>query len=139
MIPTFIIGENVHHKQVSPSPVFPTTRITRDRQATQDARDTMEYTEDQFRFGGRNAQLAIFRSVMAKTLDLHTMPLLEYTNDIDCALDKLESEGVVWTQDCIAGLIYQFGAPTSGDFTMDDVTLNLDRKYRDNSRPFTAC
>ncbi|KAG0144283.1 hypothetical protein CROQUDRAFT_639093 [Cronartium quercuum f. sp. fusiforme G11] len=102
------------------------------------AQDAVRELEEQFRFGGRTAQMATWRSFWTKTFDLHTTSVIEYTNKIEKMMDKLESEGIVWTRDCITGLMFQLGAPVSGDFAMEEINMALDRKYRDDPRPFSA-
>ncbi|KAG0148318.1 hypothetical protein CROQUDRAFT_655013 [Cronartium quercuum f. sp. fusiforme G11] len=103
-----------------------------------DERTAMADIEEQFRFGARTAQMAIFRNLVNKRFDPRTMSVLEYTNDIDRTVDCLERAGVVWTRDCIVGLFYQLGAPTSGEYALNEVNLALDKKYRDDPRPFSA-
>ncbi|KAG0139833.1 hypothetical protein CROQUDRAFT_54163, partial [Cronartium quercuum f. sp. fusiforme G11] len=43
-----------------------------------------------------------------------------------------------WMKDCLAGLLYQLGAPTSGEFSMEGVNVALDAQYKMNQKPFTA-
>ncbi|KAG0144089.1 hypothetical protein CROQUDRAFT_108694 [Cronartium quercuum f. sp. fusiforme G11] len=102
------------------------------------AHDAMSKIEDQFKFGGRTAQITTFRTLLNTKFDPHTTSVMEYANEIEKYLDRLESEGVVWTRDCLMGLFLQLGAPTSGVYAMDDVNLALDRKYRDDPSPFSA-
>ncbi|KAG0140121.1 hypothetical protein CROQUDRAFT_100552 [Cronartium quercuum f. sp. fusiforme G11] len=73
-----------------------------------------------------------------KTFDPHTTSVIEYTNEIKRMMDKLESEGIVWTRDCIMGLMFQLGAPVSGNFAMEEINMALDCKYQDDPQPFSA-
>ncbi|KAG0148924.1 hypothetical protein CROQUDRAFT_691494 [Cronartium quercuum f. sp. fusiforme G11] len=59
------------------------------------AQDAVQELEEQFRFGGRMAQMATWRSFWMKTFDPHTTSVIEYTNEIERMMDKLESEGIV--------------------------------------------
>ncbi|KAG0144698.1 hypothetical protein CROQUDRAFT_611747 [Cronartium quercuum f. sp. fusiforme G11] len=102
------------------------------------AHEAMSIIEDQFRQGGRTAQMVTFRELIFRTFDPATMSVSEYTASIDKALNRLESEGVVWTRDCLAGLLYQLGAPTFGEFSMEGVNTALDAQYQNNLRPFMA-
>ncbi|KAG0146666.1 hypothetical protein CROQUDRAFT_92314 [Cronartium quercuum f. sp. fusiforme G11] len=78
------------------------------------AHEAMNIIEDQFHQGGRMAQMATFQDLIFRTFDPATM-------------------------DCLAGLLYQLGAPTSGEFSMEGVNTALDAQYQNNPRPFTAC
>ncbi|KAG0146703.1 hypothetical protein CROQUDRAFT_701925 [Cronartium quercuum f. sp. fusiforme G11] len=61
---------------------------------------------------------------------------MEYSNELEKIFDRLESEGVAWTRDCLLGIFLQLGAPTSGPYAMEEINLALDRKYRDDPAPF---
>lgn len=102
------------------------------------AHDAMDIITEQFRPGGRTSQFSIFRSLIYCTFDPSTTELMTHVQGIHRDLDRLESEGFKWTRDYIQGMMYQLGAPLSGDFGMDTVNSNLDARFRSDLSPFTS-
>ncbi|KAG0141752.1 hypothetical protein CROQUDRAFT_28922, partial [Cronartium quercuum f. sp. fusiforme G11] len=102
------------------------------------AQDAMALIKDQFHQGGWMVQIATFCELVYRTFDPATMTVSKYMTSIDKVLNKLESEGIVWTKDCLAGLLYQLGAPTSSKFSMEGVNAALDAQYKMNQKPFTT-
>ncbi|KAG0141269.1 hypothetical protein CROQUDRAFT_83438, partial [Cronartium quercuum f. sp. fusiforme G11] len=82
--------------------------------------------------------MAMFWDLVSRTFNLVMMTVSEWTTLIDKGLNRLKSKGVVWTQDCLAGLLYQLGAPTSGEWSMEPVNIALDAQYNRDPKPFTA-
>lgn len=102
------------------------------------AHDAMSIITKQFRRGGRTSQFAIFRSLIYRTFDPLKTELMTHVQGIHKDLDRLESEGFKWTRDYFQGMLYQLGAPLSGDFGMDVVNNNLDARFRSDPSPFTS-
>lgn len=98
----------------------------------------LEKLTSHFKQGSRTAQFSIFKSLVSMSFDPAHTPLMEHVGRVHQEVDRLESEGFKWTRDGFIGMIYQLGAPTTGDYNMDSVNTTLDAQFRTSGKHATA-
>lgn len=97
------------------------------------AHEAMNAIEAHFSHAGRSSQVATFINRIKQKFDSSQTSLLEHVADVTKDMNKLKSQGFVFTEDSIKGMFVQLGAPSEGPYKiMEDLNNRLDAKYRDN-------